>query len=386
MPTLNPSQAVSAAQGIYSILHTHNVENSFKKPIRDNFDLTKPREFNGKTGFTLMQTSTGFGLAAMGKEGGYKNDALITMRGTQISADWITDAHVGTANFNGKVVHSGFYQVFRSILPAIDSFFQVHHPLRVHVVGHSLGGAVATLVAQWIKLNGKGEPLLYTFGAPRVGYPGFAHSCTSNLKYRNIYRVYHENDPVPMVPIPPFAHVPLPGRAYRAFYQPAGSPINPSAHFIKNYEATMEGQTWTSLHQPIMTGLPDYAIEDWLASSTTVAGHLGYDFVHYTREAIFYIARKIEFLTGFSAQTALMNISNALDGLAAIIKAGKKITDEVKNSILRLIRKIHTALGIVRDKATDLTADLFRWTMWQLEARLSHMARTALRNTISVSY
>lgn len=243
MPILTPEQAVNAAQGIYDILTKQNLSASFNGFMRDNFDLVTPLEFNGKSGFTLFQTSSGFGLAAMGKGIAFQHDALITIRGTDLSVDWVTDAHAGTAAFCGKIVHSGFYKVFRSILPALNQFFQVHHPLRVHVVGHSLGGAVATLVAKWVKQNGKGEPHLYTFGSPRVGFPGFAQLCTANLQSKNICRVYHENDPVPMVPIAPFVHVPLPGRAYREFYQPAGSPINPNAHLIKNYRKTVKGKT-----------------------------------------------------------------------------------------------------------------------------------------------
>jgi len=213
MPILTPDLAADAAYGIYDILTSSNLISSFSASLRDKFDIEKPLEFNGKSGFTLMQTTSGFGLAAMGKGVAYQHDALIVIRGTDLSADWVTDAHAGTAVFCGNIVHSGFYKVFRSILPALNQFFQVHHPLRVHVVGHSLGGAVATLVAQWIRQNGKGEPYLYTFGSPRVGFPGFAHLCTAKLQSKNIYRVYHDNDPVPMVPIAPLCTRPFTGQS-----------------------------------------------------------------------------------------------------------------------------------------------------------------------------
>ena len=386
MPVLNPSQAASAALGVYQILNTGNLSNFFINAINANFDISKPLKFSGKSGFTLMQTTSAFGLAAMGSGNGYQQDALITIRGTDLSADWITDAHAGTAYYCGKIVHSGFYKVFQSILPAINAFFQIHHPLRVHVVGHSLGGAVATLIAQWIKQNNRGEPYLYTFGSPRVGYANFAHLCTVNLKSKNIYRVYHENDPVPMVPIQPFTHVPIPGRPYRVFYQPAGSPINPSAHMMTNYQSSISGKTWSALQQPIMIGLPDYAIEDWLASSNTVAGHLAYDLVHYSREAVFYILRKTGFIAESYVQNKIMTISNGLDMLAKAMEAGKKLANEIKEYILQLIRKIHAVLGIVTNKVKVITIDLIRWTIRQLEEVLYRMARTALRNAIPMNY
>jgi len=384
MPELNPSQAASAADGIYKILKTSNLENYFISDLLKNFDLASPLEFSGKSGFSLFQTTSGFGLAAMGKGSIYQHDALITIRGTDLSVDWVTDAHAGTAVFCGKIVHSGFYKVFRSILPALNQFFQVHHPLRVHVVGHSLGGAVATLVAQWIKQHGKGEPYLYTFGSPRVGFPGFAHLCTAQLQSKNIYRVYHENDPVPMVPIAPFAHVPLPGRACRQFYQPAGSPINPEAHKMRHYQTTVGGKSWRSLYGPILTGLPDYAIEDWLASSETVAGHLAYDIVHYSREAVAYILRKYQLVQGMYLQGHIMGIANGLDVLATAIDAGKKVTEEVKNHVLRLVRKIHAALGLAVDKVKEITGDMLRWAMQRLEEALFRMVRTAVRGSLTV--
>ncbi len=384
MPTLTPDQAASAARGIYDILTMHNLLASFNSSLRDNFDLAKPLEFNGKSGFTLIQTTSGFGLATMGKGVAYQHDALIIIRGTSLSVDWVTDAHAGTAVFCGNIVHSGFYKVFRSILPALNQFFQVYHPLRVHVVGHSLGGAVATLVAQWIKQNGKGEPHLYTFGSPRVGFPGFAHLCTAKLQSKNIYRVYHENDPVPMVPIAPFVHLPLPGRAYRQFYQSAGSPINPEAHKMVNYQETVVGKTWASMHRPIMIGLQDYAIEDWLLSSRTVAGHLAYDVLHYSRESISYILRKYELLEGMIIQGGIMNISNNLDVLATAIDAGKKMTEEVKSYVIRLIHKIHAALGLAVNTVKDVTGDMLRWAMQRLEEALFKMVRTAVRGSLSV--
>jgi len=384
MPILTPDLAADAASGIYDILTQSNLLSSFSSSLRDKFDFEKPLEFNGKSGFTLMQTTSGFGLAAMGKGVTYHHDALIVIRGTELSADWVTDAHAGTAVFCGNIVHSGFYKVFRSILPALHQFFQVHHPLRVHVVGHSLGGAVATLVAQWIKQNGKGEPYLYTFGSPRVGFSGFAHLCTANLQSRNIYRVFHENDPVPMVPISPFAHIPLPGRAYREFYQAAGSPINPQAHKMANYQATVAGKSWASLREPVMIALPDYVIEDWLSSSRTVAGHLAYDIVHYSRETVSYILRKYQLVQGMYYQSWFMNISNGLDVLASVIDAGKKVTEEVKNTVLRLVRKIHAALGLAVSRIMDVTGDLLRWTMQRLEEALFRMARTAVRGSLSV--
>lgn len=71
---------------------------------------------------------------------------------------------------------------------------------------------------------------LYTYGSPRVGKEGFASKFTGNIGKENIYRCIHVNDPVTMVPIWPFMHVPFLGREF-LLNSAQGSPqIN--AHFM----------------------------------------------------------------------------------------------------------------------------------------------------------
>ena len=75
---------------------------------------------------------------------------------------------------------------------------------------HSLGGALATLGANWIKAQYKVPVKLYTFGSPRVGHNPFAIQSETSLN--GIYRAVHRSDPVPMVPVWPFVHA---GNEYR---------------------------------------------------------------------------------------------------------------------------------------------------------------------------
>ncbi len=73
--------------------------------------------------------------------------------------------------------------------------------LNIHCVGHSLGGALATLAANWLKsfpeVNAKVH--LYTFGAPRVGGKSFSMNATQRLD--SIFRCVNGADPVPKVPV-----------------------------------------------------------------------------------------------------------------------------------------------------------------------------------------
>src|SRR5262249_17886627 len=84
-------------------------------------------------------------------------------------------------------------------------FQQADH---IHCVGHSLGGAVANLVAYYLKSSYANDVKLYTFGAPRVGtYFGLPKALEKKLGESNIYRVSHQLDPITMIPTFPFLHV-----------------------------------------------------------------------------------------------------------------------------------------------------------------------------------
>ncbi|WP_193165767.1 lipase family protein [Microbulbifer hainanensis] len=144
-------------------------------------------------------------------KGNFSGDILILLWGTDNKFDLATDATIGfSPSENGSFVHTGFNKCFQSILPEIKKCLSEHkQPIdTVHCIGHSLGGALATLTAEWLK-NSKyaktSDIKLYTFGSPRVGASSFVKSLTREmLKGTDICRVYHKTDVVPMVPIWPF--------------------------------------------------------------------------------------------------------------------------------------------------------------------------------------
>ena len=68
-------------------------------------------------------------------------------------------------------------------------------------IGHSLGGALATISSYFYIRNGrfKSKPILITFGQPRVGDENFAKYLTSKIK--NIYRIARLKDVVTLIPL-----------------------------------------------------------------------------------------------------------------------------------------------------------------------------------------
>lgn len=119
----------------------------------------------------------------------------------------------------------------------------------LHCIGHSLGGALAGLTADWLKSTYSLPVNLYTFGAPRVGLQGFAQKTTARLD--NIFRCTHGADPVPKVPLWPFTNAPDNTSEYRLDNSQG---FSPSAHKMgvngnPGYINTAKSNDWGSLQR-----------------------------------------------------------------------------------------------------------------------------------------
>ena len=81
MPILNPSESAVSANAIYTILSPNSIRyESFPQSINDNFELASGTKMTGKSGGLILQTTSGFALAARGKSMAYKDDALINSK------------------------------------------------------------------------------------------------------------------------------------------------------------------------------------------------------------------------------------------------------------------------------------------------------------------
>ncbi|WP_150539618.1 lipase family protein, partial [Actinobacillus vicugnae] len=104
--------------------------------------------------------------------------AVISVRGTFEKKDWLIDGDAKQIkpDFNIKgELHRGFYTQAETIIRS-DKFIGFVDSLNekeLYVTGHSLGGAVATILSAYLFELGF-KPLLYTYGSPRVGNSDFA--------------------------------------------------------------------------------------------------------------------------------------------------------------------------------------------------------------------
>jgi len=125
--------------------------------------------FSGQT----ANVTTGFGYVLSFNRGGQKQ-VIVATRGTRVAhslADGLADLHASVTSFGGYgQVHAGFKNAFASIIPNLAAQQRLIMDADVvHCIAHSLGGAIATLMAAHLSGQlGQGVKL-YTFGSPRVG-------------------------------------------------------------------------------------------------------------------------------------------------------------------------------------------------------------------------
>jgi hypothetical protein len=190
---------------------------------------------NMPSGYTLVRTiqmsdfigpatsRVFYGFVAVGGE---PPTAVVALRGTATKVEWWDDLHWNLVPFTqvadgGKVAQGfyGIYNTFGTSVPAeqgsspASSTFAADvadavsqrlsldlDPAQPTVVcGHSLGGALATLLVADVAANTPLKPQAWTFASPRVGDATFA------ARYGGLsgvsWRIYNQVDVVPYFPV-----------------------------------------------------------------------------------------------------------------------------------------------------------------------------------------
>jgi len=145
----------------------------------------------------------------------FGNTFVISFRGSEETgaADWITDLKFVLApyphapgNDPNIQVHFGFIEAYNSVREAVLAAARATPQKNIICVGHSLGGALATLAALDITLNVPGKTAgCYTFGSPKVGNAAFADMY--NKYVPNTQRFVNDKDMVPAIPPIGYVHV-----------------------------------------------------------------------------------------------------------------------------------------------------------------------------------
>jgi hypothetical protein len=143
-------------------------------------------------------------------------DVVIAIRGTEGTLEWIHDAEFCqvpcpflTGAGHTEDGFTAMYQSLRtgvsasspSVVNALANLAFPRPVSSITICGHSLGGALATLLALDVAANSAFKnPAVYTFGSPRVGDSLF--TSTFDQVVKNSYRITNRLDIVPTLPPP----------------------------------------------------------------------------------------------------------------------------------------------------------------------------------------
>jgi triacylglycerol lipase len=379
MDILSPSQAAAIAVGVYSLRDEPSATRSkVIDPLNIEGLFGDSKRFTGTSGALMFKPLTGFGFVAAGV-GPFAGDLLIATRGTDTIPDWLTDGNIGVQfGPGGRMVHAGFNETWKSFAPALREFLRGRNPTRIHCVGHSLGGALAFLNADFITANRIADVRLYTFGAPRAGSDAFARQLTDRVKKENIYRVSNPVDPVPMIPIFPFFHLPYNEEGLQ-IGRTSNMPVGFAGHKMAvSYAPGVAGKAWSDLR---VAAPGEREVKGWLENAA--AGYGGA--IMGGAKLLDMIGRALAYLVKLAGKLAVGTVGlgfaagmTVIDQVAWLLTKAAQISAEMSTGLLMLVGMIFKFLGRTLVQGMQITTAFLRWVLDLLFSSLRSAAHRAL--------
>lgn len=322
------------------------------------------------TSGNIVTEQAGFGTLLQ-RNAGIDREFILVMRGTQTKIDWLSNLNIGmTRGPTGTLVHTGFASIYESLRQDVKRMIAAAKPQRMHFVGHSLGGALATLSALDFAQGKTCPSHLYTFGAPRVGGLALGGEISRLIGDTRVKRVYAQSDPVPMIPLFPFFHAGPGTTGINGGF----SSITSAAHSMTGcYIPKMPGTGW-----PAATAMPSKLDpEYWLSQAEKTHGigsTMGYYFLGLALAGI------LPWLHKTSAQiTATLTM---LDMLAEGLYRAAALAARVGSLLLRFVKSALRFAGGVATaglSVADITVGFLRYVLDLMMGRVIQAARSALQ-------
>lgn len=207
----------------------------------DKKRLSKYIELKYKTKkFQIIEELHRYGLVLV-----YNNQTYISFRGTDDFKDIIDDINIFPKyDKNYGWVHRGFYN---SVVEIEDLVFNALAYLtawdkNIHISGHSLGGAIASIMSVKLSRFGMNVKSVRTYGSPKPGKGEFKKIFNKFIKDSRHYEF--PKDPVAKVPRS-YMWWKQPGEVVELDYDKDETNIlwlgEPAQHKIKNY--------WRKIHE-----------------------------------------------------------------------------------------------------------------------------------------
>lgn len=276
----NPSLVANMAKLVYEIHSAQTLKagiTELRGDFGDNFIAPNDGAI-GTYGAGALSVNTRGALFIIGKNQ-LKGHAFIIFRGTQLLVDWGTNLDIGTQSINSGLVHAGFYKAMSSMKDQVREFVlkaRNDGVVHFHCIGHSLGGAIATLCVDWLKSALNISAYLYTFGAARPGLSNFANKFNHQIATDRIHRVYHTGDIVPLIAPWPFVHAPnsrISGKIVAGGVMPGVE-----WHSMTKYIESVKKHSWKTLITEGERPFSATEIENWMLlgmSQLLLGSHLG---------------------------------------------------------------------------------------------------------------
>ncbi len=168
-----------------------------KETLGPDFEVTFFENLDTETQGFMMSRDNYCILAFRGTEVALLPDLPVRIKDPiPMLRDIIVDLDMNLEEWDGHGrVHSGFLKSFVAIFPEVREAIDRIQPKTIWVTGHSLGGAIAALVADALHRASYGVRGLYTIGAARPGDPGFARHFRVPA-----YRFVHQKDVLSLLP------------------------------------------------------------------------------------------------------------------------------------------------------------------------------------------
>jgi pimeloyl-ACP methyl ester carboxylesterase len=331
---------------------------------------------------TGIGTSSGFGYTLNYRYQG-RSHCIIAMRGTRPELaggpDLLTDFRGSMIPFSGcGLVHKGFKRTFDSVLPSlVRESNNITKADIVHCVGHSLGGAVATLIAAHYASTGK-TVRLYTFGSPRVGAMGSHIALERCIGKENIYRVAHDLDPVSL--IGPFPYIHVNGAAAdpnnMTLPSPTGTLFGMTNHDMSLYIDSVGGRdiSWETVRGfSTRVSHEDSVLARWLLHSDNNPGWVQYA----SAKTLTILFRLFRYVLRTISTSLILGLT-ALDLLAEILIKGLYLAKELGGQILTLLGYAATWAGIKVASGAQFSAEIIRLILGKMLATMRQLASLSL--------
>ncbi|MCA6064759.1 hypothetical protein I9W95_14195 [Thalassolituus marinus] len=224
---------------------------------------------------------------------------------------------------------------------------------------------MANLVALYVSQVRK-NVLLYTFGAPRVGLREAAYDqvVEAYLGEENIYRMSHNFDPIPMIPVAPYIHA-LPNIKDRnnLFVASPVNSISMDNHDTANYIKSVSGKTWSDIRSDKLNEgyLNKQYFSSWRSSDSWLKQYFG-------RALNAQMATLQRILQGLidTVGIGLTEVATILDLLSIAIRKGIEVYQISKNYVLKFISDCAAMFGMAVEVSKQLLLKLFRKMMTEM--------------------